>query len=361
MVEVTASGHRWIVDAYQDWIEAEGLPVYTGVAVDLVTCETKPWPRMGVNGAFVHLDARGDFCSLHLLDVPPGGETVPQRHLYEEVYYVLSGRGATNVEFLDGQKQSFEWGEGGLFSLPVNLRHQHFNASGTQPARLASVSNLPMLMKLFRNEEFIFNTPFDFKERLLDDRYLGGGGTAITAREHRHQWETIHVPNLLTFDKLTTSPGRGKGSTNIQFVLADGTLHAHMSEIPAGLYKKAHYHEEGVHIFQLGGGGYSLYWNQGEEPFRVDWKHGLLHSPPSGMWHQHFNITEQPARYMAIAFGSIRYPFTNEHTELLHRDYRVKSGIQIEYEDEEPWIRKMFDEEVEKYRLANALPASAPR
>ena len=360
MTETTTDGVRWIVDGYQEWVEREGVPIYSGLAFDTLELETRPWARMGVDGAFVHVDARGDYCSMYLLDIAAGGATTPQRHLFEEVYYVLDGRGSTTVEFVDGGRRSFEWGKGSLFALPVNLRYQHFNTSGRARARLSSVSNLPMVMKLFRNEAFIFNTPFDFKERLGDDRYFGGKGTFIPVREHRHQWETIFIPDLLGFDQLTESPGRGRGSTNIQFVLADGTLHAHMSEIPPGNYKKAHRHGEGYHIFQLSGGGYSLYWHEGQEPMRVDWSHGLLHSPPLGMWHQHFNVTDEPARYMAIAFGSIRYPFTKEKVDVLHRTYTVKSDFQIDYEDEAPWIRKVFEEERARHLASvGRVPAQA--
>ena len=336
---------RWKIDGYEEWLARQNLPVHSGLAIDLMTAETSHWPRIGADAAFVHIDARGDYCTLHLVDIPPGGATERQGHLYEEVVYVLDGRGSTSFELGDGTKQTFEWGRGSLFSLPVNVRYRHFNASGEQRARLACVSNLPMVMKLFRNEAFVFDTPFDFTERITDPKFLRGEGTFIPTREHRHMWETNLVPDLLTFDQLRSSPGRGAGSTNIMFVLADGTLHAHCSEIPVGNYKKAHVHGEGYHIFQLSGSGYSLYWYPGQEPIRIDWKYGTLHSPPAGMWHQHFNVSEDPARYLAIGFGSFRYPFLGEKMRMLDRTYTTKSDFQIDYEDEDPAIRRQFDEE----------------
>jgi hypothetical protein len=163
-------------------------------------------------------------------------------------------------------------------------------------------------------------------------------------------WETNLVPDLLTFDQLRLSPGRGAGSTNIMFVLADGTMHAHCSEIPVGNYKKAHVHGDGLHIFQLSGEGYSLYWRKGEPAERIDWGYGTLHSPSLGLWHQHFNVSDKPARYLAIGFGSFRYPFLREKLEVLERTYTTKSEFQIDYEDEDPAIREQFDAECAAWR-----------
>jgi uncharacterized RmlC-like cupin family protein len=348
---------RWKIDGYEEWLARQNLPVHSGLAIDLMTVETAPWPKIGADAAFVHLDARGDYCTLHIVDIPEGDSTEQIGHLYEEVVYVLDGRGSTSFEMQDGTRRTFEWGRGSLFSLPVNVRYRHFNGSGDRRARLACVSNLPMLMKLFRNEKFVFDTPFDFSERITDEKFLRGEGLFIPTREHRHMWETNLVPDLLTFDQLRESPGRGKGSTNIMFILADGTLHAHASEIPVGGYKKAHVHGEGYHIFQLSGEGYSLYWYPGEEPTRVDWHYGTLHSPPLGMWHQHFNVSDSPARYLAIGFGSMRYPFLGEKMRMVDRTYTTKSEFQIDYEDEDPKIAQQFEEERAAYAAKKVAAA----
>jgi quercetin dioxygenase-like cupin family protein len=359
-------GVRWAIDAYDDWVQAEKLPVGTGIAVDLMALETVPWPRMGANGALVHLDARGDFLNMYVLDIPPGKETRRIRHLYEAVVNVLDGSGATTVELPNGQKRTFEWRRGSMFALPVNAPYTLYNASGTTRARLAFRTNMPLLIKLFRNDRFVFDLPFDFSERFGDDRYLRGEGRFIPVREHRHQWETNFVPDLINFDQLRISNGRGRGSTNIMFVLADGTMGAHVSGIPAGNYKKAHRHSEGFQILQLSGEGYSLYWNErdyaaaGETPRRIDWVYGLAHCPPRGMWHQHFNVADEEARYSAGNFGSMRYPFFRERIEMGKRLSDKPNEDQIEYEDENPGIRTLFDAEVAKYRArAGTVTASA--
>ncbi len=54
--------------------------------------------------------------------------------------------------------RSFEWGAKSLFAIPLNAKHRHFNASGTERALLVSTTNLPMVMNVFHNEAFVFGS-----------------------------------------------------------------------------------------------------------------------------------------------------------------------------------------------------------
>ena len=70
--EVAAA--RYGIDAYLDWVNAEGMPVVEGdYAIDLFEVETSPWARVGSKGAAVHLKGRGDFCNMFLFEIAPGG------------------------------------------------------------------------------------------------------------------------------------------------------------------------------------------------------------------------------------------------------------------------------------------------
>ena len=73
------------VDPYLDWLKGEAIPTVEDFGVDLFTVDTRPWARLGVKGAAVHLKGRGDFVSMFVLEIAPGASTSPQRHLYEEV------------------------------------------------------------------------------------------------------------------------------------------------------------------------------------------------------------------------------------------------------------------------------------
>jgi mannose-6-phosphate isomerase-like protein (cupin superfamily) len=341
---------KFLVDSYLEWIKSEGVPVAEGFGVDLLTVETAPWPRLGARGAFVHTMGRGDFLNIQLYEVPAGGATEPQKHLYEEVMYVLSGRGSTTIETYDGTRHTFEWGPKSLFSIPLNTRYRLFNGSGSESARIASVTNLPLVMNVFHNEDFIFANDWKFPERLGDDRYFKGEGEFIPMRPGRHMWETNFVPDLSTF-KLYEWKERGAGGANIMFVLADGTMHAHVSEMPVGTYKKGHRHGADFHVFAVTGTGYSIYWYEGDKDFqRFDWQHGAVFAPADMLFHQHFNTSREPARYLAIAFGGLRYPFSaDKRKTFLGMDVDVKQGgRQLEYRDEDPRVHEMFESELRK-------------
>src|SRR4029453_19386363 len=118
-------------------------------------------------------------------------------------------------------------------SIPLNAKHRHFNASGTERALLATTTNLPMIMNTFHNEQFIFNTPFDFIDRAGKNEYFAGEGDLITVRPGNHMWETNYVTDLAALE-VKDWRHRGAGGTNIMFVLADGMMHAHISEMPVG-------------------------------------------------------------------------------------------------------------------------------
>jgi hypothetical protein len=148
---------------------------------------------------------------------------------------------------------------------------------------------------------------------------------------------------------------RGAGSANMVFTLAEGTMHAHCSEMSVGTYKKAHRHGPDFHVFIVNGYGYSLFWHEGDNELRrYDWHPGCVFAPTDMIFHQHFATSPHPVRYMATAFGSGRYPFSGEKRRVkLGVDVSVKAGgSQIEYEDQDPRIHQIYLEELRKNNVA---------
>jgi quercetin dioxygenase-like cupin family protein len=349
---------RYGIDPYLEWVEKEGLAVAEDYGIDLFKVETAAWPRYDVKAAAVHLKGRGDFANMFLFDIAPGRSTAPQRHLYEEAIYVLEGSGSTQLEFSDGRKRSFEWGPKSLFAIPLNAKHRHFNASGRDRALFVSTTDLPLVMNTFHNEDFIFQTEFDFTERAGKNEYYSGEGDLITVRPGNHMWETNFVPDLASIE-LKSWGDRGAGGTNIMFVLADGTMHAHISEMPVGTYKKGHRHGPGFHVMCVTGHGYSLLWfDDGQDFRRIDWSHGVVFPPADQQFHQHFNTSNHPARYLATGVGGLRYPLTlTQRRSLLGVKPGEKGAVstsireggdQIEYEDQDPRIHRIWLEEMQK-------------
>ncbi len=350
----------YLLDPYRDFLKTEGVPVVEAYAVDTLTMPLEPWQRLGGKGAYVHLAGRGDYLSCYVAEIPPGGQLNPERHLHEEIIHVVSGRGATTIEVPGQGRQTFEWKAGSLFGIPLNARHQHFNGSGTEPARFAAVTNLCLMLNLFHDVDYVYNNPYVFDKRAKEERYFHGEGELRSVRPGRHNWETNFVPDLVSFS-LPAWKERGAGGNNIQFCLADATLHAHISEFGVGTYKKAHAHGAGAHIFCVTGEGYSLLWKEGENPVdtvRVDWKPGTLYAPPDGpTYHQHFNVADKPSRYLALGFGGVRYPvLDSKRANYENMDVSTEDGgNQVEYEDEDPRIHALYEAELAKRGIQSRM------
>jgi len=337
---------------YQEWQAKEGIPVVRGLCIeDLNAVELRPWARKGGLGAFVDLGTKpGHERGAYLCEIPPGGSLEPQRHLYEEALYVVSGRGATTV-WNDGRpKQTVEWQEGSLIAIPLNAWHQHFNGEGGRPARFLGRTNAPAMMGLFHNEKFIFENPCAFEDRFSgEEGYFSGKGTLYQKRI----WETNFVSDARNF-KLYEWKERGAGGTNVMFEMADAGLACHISEFPVGTYKKAHVHSKGndkgggALLLILDGEGFTLVWRPEEREWqRLSWRRNSLVVAPSSWYHQHFNAGAKPARYLAMRGGTgarhwMGHKNLNDVSETL-------GGTQIEYEDEDPRIHHMFEEELARH------------
>lgn len=345
------------INTYAQWQADEGVPVITGFYIeDLNTVELGPWPRKGGRGAFVNLEGTGGVNDAQVVELAPRAASEPERHLYEEMVYILSGRGSTSVWYDDSRKQTFEWNTGSLFAIPLNASYRLFNASGSQPARYVSVTNAPTVMNLFHNNDFIFSTPYTFSDRFSgDDGYFSGEGKLYT----RRVWETNFVPDTHTI-QLHGWSERGGGGTNVMLELAQSSMGAHISRFQVGTYKKAHRHGPGAHVIILEGLGFSLLWQQGDEEWRkCDWKPGAVVVPPENWFHQHFNSGSEPARYLALRFSSTRYRQPGRPMD--GADVSVKlGGWQIEYEDEDKAIHELFESELASNGATCRMKALVP-
>jgi quercetin dioxygenase-like cupin family protein len=336
---------------YDEWASSQGIDVIKGYFVeDVYALPLKWWDRMGGYGAFVNLEGTGYLDDAFVCGIPAGKSLKPQRHLFDALIYVLDGRGATTVWQERGPKQSFEWQKGSLFAVPLNAWYQHFNGQGDQAARLLGVTNAPLVFNLFHCHDFVMNNPYPFSDRFQgEEGYFGGGGKLYKDRV----LETNFVADAINIEPIAWQE-RGKGNATIFFELAQSTMGAHVSQFPVGLYKKAHRHGPGAHVMILSGRGYTFMWPEGEERMRIDWGPGSILVPPEGWFHQHFNSGDRPARYLALKMLSRRYKLIPGK---IKADVPLKQGgWQIEYEDEDPEIRRIFEEECAKSGAVMQMP-----
>ena len=356
------------VSAYEAFQVREGIPVITGFAVDdLRTVEVKPWARLECLGTYINLDGAGATNDAYVAEIEPGKQMAPERHVFEKNIYVLEGRGATLVGEDPSSQTSFEWHKGSVFSIPINTWHRHLNGSGSEPARFLAVTTAPITMNLFHNEDFIFNNPFVFEDRMGSSKLFQGEGKMWTATTGRtNVWETNFVPDIETFTTFTWKE-RGAGGAHIKLEMAEQTQTAHISEFPVGTYKKAHRHGPGAHVIIIKGTGYSLLWPSHGSPTdgtmeRVDWKPGAMVVPPNGWFHQHFNGGATPARYLAFRWNSQKHYFSLGVAMEGETDVDVNlGGGQIEYENEDPAIHDIFVETLKKSGAESQMAEFIPR
>jgi gentisate 1,2-dioxygenase len=367
---------------YEQWMAREGVPIHTGYSIpDVRALAVKHWDRMGAKAAFIDLEGSEGTDGAYLCEIDPGQSTHPQKFLFEEAIFVLDGDGESIVWQEGGEKQTIRWKKGAMFSPPLNVWRQHFNR-GAEPARLVSFHDLPVILDLFHNTEFVFNNQFVFRDRYnnqpdyfeLNESKITGGGSAALFNENERaaaKKRTIvsgFVPDVHQLE-LHAAKSRGLKNKGVEMVFSDNTLQTHISEFEAGSYKRAHRHGPGSQILILGGEGYSLLWNDHPQysaagkHMRIDWKDGSMFVPPDRWFHQHFNGGETPAKYMASTWIGGKY-FAKSlggggRTHRLNTVSTNQGGNMVDYPDEDPAVRDMFENELAKRGIKSQMPPAS--
>ena len=355
---------------YFQWMKRQGIPIVEGYGLeDVRDVQMAQWSRTGGKAAFVNLYGMEGITGMYMAEIPAGGALEPEKHFYEEVICILEGQGATEVWQDGGGKQMFEWGPFSLFAPPLNTWHRLING-GRQPVKFLAVTNAPLVMDVVHNEEFVFNCPYNFS-----DRYSGADGFFNVGQKRyesgmQHIWETNFIMDIQSAN-LDQRDVKGAGVRITQFELSGNSLIGHLAQWPAGRYHKAHYHGAGAILFGLQSSGYVLLWSKemGIHPYEngrsgdvveIKWKEGSVYCPPGGWFHQHFNTGGKPARHLAIRYGSRIHPIGFKIADKRSEDgvyIDVKrGGTLIEYADEDPCIRKHYEDELKKTGVASEMP-----
>lgn len=226
-----------------------------------------------------------------LVEIPPGGRIAPQRRMADEMIYIVSGRGHTDMWLREGDKKvRYDWAEGDMLSPTLNAWNQHVNASSDQPARYLLVSSAPLYYNMVHDHEFIDNNPYVFEERWKKNlaqkpEYtpVGTEGAEIVRMRVGH-----HIPDL---------PGREMrerraGVLGITIRPEGDMANSHVMEWEVREYQRQdsvspmHRHpwETVYHI--MDGEGYAILQREGEQKRRVDWEKGDLFVVGANEYHE---------------------------------------------------------------------------
>jgi mannose-6-phosphate isomerase-like protein (cupin superfamily) len=352
---------------YEQFCNGEGIPVHRGLMGidDVRRLELASWKRTGGRGAFIDLDGTGGVLGLYLAEVPAGRSLIAERHLYEEVFYVVEGRGTTET-WIDGQETNphlFEWQRNSVFAVPLNAWHQLTNP-GESPALLLVATNAPPVFELFRDLDFVFDTPYHFTARYRPDdpTYFEAsddvGTDDVTGRALK---SAAILPDVVNCE-LPFDGQRGSGHRRFGLELAGNVFKGFIAQYPPGRYSKTHAHESGPVLVCLDGGGYTLSWpkeagttpwlsGKGELVRRQDYgPGGIVSAAPGGAdwFHGHYGTSARGLRVMAFLGGFPQRVMGAPGDPVVSMNRNVNEGGQtIEYRDEDPEIVRIFKSSLE--------------
>ena len=365
---------------YDIFMEEQGIPIYREIGVRRVQdLPLKPWKRMGGNGTFIQLLGTEGLWGCYVVEVPGAGTLNAERHLYEELYLVVEGRGSTEV-WTDGngKKLTFEWQRGSLFSIPINVQHRIVNATRS-PALLLAGTTAPNAMNLYSNTDFIFNCSYNFKDRFnpTDDYYKPKEEIEPDPVRGLAMRQTNIIPDIINCE-LPLDNRRSPGYRRIEPHMTGNNFYLWIGQHENGRYSKAHAHGSAAVLLCLTGKGYTYTWpaSLGQTPWK-DGKGDLVKrqdyepvgmvsaAPMGGNWfHAHFGTSKEPLRLTAW-FGPNAPGRERGRPGEKAIDYGAidlkEGGTAVPYYDEDPFLRREYEETLKKEEIVSRMEESLYR
>ena len=242
-----------------------------------------------------------------------------------------------------------------MFLLPRHHFHQFSNTHGSRPARLLHYNYFPLLLSASPDPEAFITTDrratlasrvqrVDLEALYAEPALRTTNPADVIWKRRQQVWVGSFFPDMSAWDKLERqSRGRGAGGRSVAMEFPGSEISCHMSMFPSRTYKKAHRHGPGRAIVIPAGEGYSVMWEEGKDKVVAPWKPGSLITPPNKWFHQHFNVGQSPARYLAF-HPPLQFDGHAERVEDRQRD-------QIEYVDEAPEVARPLRGGTDRPRL----------
>ncbi len=243
-----------------------------------------------------------------LIEIAPGKQLSPHRHLAEEIIYIVSGKGHTLMWNKEGGKQErYEWKAGDLMSPSMNAWHQHFNTSDT-PVRYVSFTTAPVALNLYHDPAFLSSSDFIFEDRWQQGitqkpEYIPEGGFESSTVVR------MRVGHLLPDIVGRELRQRRKGAWGIT-ILPEGDLAGNrllemeVREKKGGEFTDAeahmHRHPWEVAYIVLDGEGYSNLQREGEPKRVLNWKKGDMFIVEANEYHDNRPKDEATTRYLQV-------------------------------------------------------------
>ena len=347
---------------YDLFMQEQDIPIVRDFGVSKVQdLPLKPWKRMGGAGSFIQLFGTEGLWGCYLVEVPAGGALNVERHLYEEQFRVVEGRGSTEVWQEGGKKSLFEWQKGSMFAVPLNAWHRIINATSS-PALLLVGTSAPNAMNLYANNDFIFNSSYVFNDRFdgRENYFKASDEIVPDPVVGRAMRRSNLIPDVVNCD-LPLDNRRAPGYRRIEPRLAGNLFYQFVGQYEVGRYSKAHAHTSAAVLICLRGKGFTYTWPSalGTHPFkdgkqekvvRVDYEPiGMVSAAPmSGDWfHQHFGVGKDPLRMMAwLGPNNARGEKAGRPgaTEIFSGSVDIRDGgSAIPYDEEDPHIRREYE------------------
>ncbi len=347
---------------YDRFMEDERVPCFRGVGVQRVQdLPRKRWARKNGFGTYVQLFGTEGKWGCFVVEVPGASALNPERHLFEEVYYVVEGRGTTEV-WIDGdsKRHVFEWQAGSLFSIPMNAWFRIVNA-GSSSALLLAGNTAPNVMNLLNSTDAVFNNPFVFHDRFsgADDFYKYHDDIEPDPVRGLAMRRTNFIPDIVHCD-LPLDNRRSPGFRRVEPFMTKNSFYIWIGQHENGRYSKAHGHASAAVLICIQGKGYTCTWPEGSgvQPWadgkadtvkRIDYEPvGMVTAAPGGLnwFHQHFGVSKEPLRLMAWYGPNAPGRVAGVPGEKLRDRGAIdidEGGSAIPYSMEDPHIRAEYE------------------
>ncbi|HVL53596.1 MAG TPA: cupin domain-containing protein [Vitreimonas sp.] len=258
---------------------------------------------------------------IHLSEVPPGGEKQGHRHLDEATFYIVSGRGWSELRQSDDKPdQRIDWEAGDVVTIPSNAWHKHYNADPDRAALQLAFKNTRLLRKLFHSREFVYQNEFRFHDRYDDeDDYW-------TRREAgNHGKLKVNLIKNVVAERVEPEPDAGTGVGVQRFSMGGHRMIDHaLVEIGLNGRIRPHRHLAEEAMLILAGSGRTRLWTDDGREATVDWTAGDLLSPPFRTWREHVQTGEAPVRFLRIQNNFIERALGVKGNVSLHGELPVR-------------------------------------